>query len=311
MEKIWNKPIIVLTHNDFDGVGSPIVLKNIAGKTGDEVKAVYYTNNGDVEKTIDDIIAKYGVEGYKLFICDHSPTLAHYNLMVEKGIDFMIFDHHKSSKIQGLEHVVFNIERSATAIFTGYLVDELSKAVGGFKTAELYNEVINFVYHVNDYDMWIHESPHSKRINRLLYETSINHFVERFSNNPSADFTEVEEIIVSTSEKKMQNYINKAEKHTHFYVDRLGHGYGVVFADQYQSELGHQLLELHPIDYIFMVNAQSSKVSLRSNGKVDVSEVAKRFAYLLETDSGGHHAAAGFGFTPNDLPKVYHMLQAY
>lgn len=315
--RIYDKPVILMTHTDFDGTGSPIVLNVITSLTEDKVQAVYYTNNGDVEKTIDDIIEKYGTSDYQLIICDHSPVKSHYDKMVENKIDFMIFDHHKSSEVKGLKNVVFDVEQCATQLFHSYLWlqylakrDKANEVTSQEGLDKLFHLLV-FVRHVNDYDMWIHENAHSKRLNELLYETSISDFVTRFSESPDSAFTEMEELIVSTAEKKRQKYIDKSEKTVVLHTDHEKNRFGVVFAEQHQSELGHELIDRLEIDYIFMVNAQGTKVSLRSAGRVDVSEIAKHFGTLLDTNHGGHKAASGFGFKISDLPKLYYMLETY
>jgi hypothetical protein len=296
---------------DLDGVGSPVVINYLTTQTNDVVEAIYYTNNGDVEKTIDTIIEKYGTGGYKLFICDHSPVKSHYDKMVEEDIDFMIFDHHKSSEVQGFEHVVFDLHHAGTYLFFDYVIQEVETVVNEEQAESLHLDLYPFVYHVNDYDMWIHESPHSKRINELLYETSISGFVKRFSADPRPGFTDTEELIVTTAEKKREAYIDKAEKHTTQHTDQDGNRFGIVFAEQHQSQLGHELIDRLNIEYIFMVNAQASKVSIRSKGKVDVSEIAKHYANVFNTQGGGHKAAAGFGYTPEDLPELFYLLRTY
>jgi len=301
--RIFDKPVILLTHNDLDGVGSPVVLNALTAKTQDIVQKIYYVNNGDVEAIIEKVMTDNKPEDYILFICDHSPIKETYDKMVAEGVDFYIFDHHKSSQVQDLEYVSFDLNKCGTKLFYEYIM----------KAHPILRGTIlgQFVYHVNDYDMWVHDNPHSKRLNELLYETSIPEFIERFSNNPDPAFTETEELIVSSAEKKRERYINKAEKFVQFHTDHNKNRFGVVFAELHVSELGHELNDRLDLDYIFIVNAQSSKVSLRSKGKVDVAEIAKHFAHLLETNGGGHKAAAGFGYAPEDLPKVFHLLETY
>lgn len=59
----------------------------------------------------------------------------------------------------------------------------------------------------------------------------------------------------------------------------------------FASELGHALAKkLPPIAIVWRQEKRKIKVSLRSNGKVDVSKIAKRYG------GGGHKAAAGFAF---------------
>ena len=72
----------------------------------------------------------------------------------------------------------------------------------------------------------------------------------------------------------------------------------VVNSPIWNSEIGHILADkLPPIGIIWFQRNGRICVSLRSNGKVDVSELAKRYG------GGGHKAAAGFDVdAKNGLP---------
>lgn len=308
--RLFDKPVVLLTHTDLDGVGSPVVLKYIFKQTEDELLYIHYTNNGKVESTIESIIEKRGTDGYKLFICDHSPVREMYDKMVELNMDFHIFDHHKSSQVAGLPHVTLDIEQCATQLFFNYLISEVIGEASWF-SATVKTHLGKFVYHVNDYDMWHHESPHTKRLNELLYEVGITDFVNRFAVTPHPVFTEGEELVVSIAEKKREKYIERAIDSAVLHTDHDKKRFAVIFAESHQSELGNQANEKLETDYVFMVNAQSCKVSLRGKDTVDVSLIAKHFSDILETNSGGHKAAAGFGFNPEQLPKLYHLLETY
>lgn len=303
----FEQPIVCISHTDFDGTGSPIALRHTFQERKD-IKT-YLEGNHSVNERIQKTIEANKGTDYLLIIADHSPSLEMYNLMVEEGIDFYVFDHHKQSQVINIEdprlHVV--IGKSGTQLFYDWLVENVTDDALKPRLASLKQ----FIYHVNDYDMWIHESEHSKRLNELLYATSISYFLDRFIENPDVTLTEMEDMIVDIAIKSRDRYIEKAKEVLMYHTDHEKNKYGVVFAESHQSELGNRLIAECGIDYIFMVNAQISKVSLRGNGKVDVSEIAAHFGNILETNNGGHHDAAGFGFNQEDLPKIYHLLETY
>ena len=82
----------------------------------------------------------------------------------------------------------------------------------------------------------------------------------------------------------------------------LNYNVGVLFAEQYISELGNRLCELHPeLDVIAMIGQKA--ISYRTiKDNVDVSEIAKRYG------GGGHKPAAGSPVKKSQLRKVMRSL---
>ncbi len=66
--------------------------------------------------------------------------------------------------------------------------------------------------------------------------------------------------------------------------------FGVGFADRYQSEAAHELMNRLELDAIALIDVNLRKVSFRSNPNFDVGSIAKRFG------GGGHKNAAGAKF---------------
>lgn len=306
--KLFSKPIVMKTHTDFDGTGSSVVAKYFF--TGEYAPEVYYVQNPDINKSIIETIEEKGDQEYVLLICDHSPSREVYDLMVDKGVDFYIFDHHKSSEVIGLDRVTFDLNTCGTKLFYDWLVD-IFKEYEQTGALAMLKPLQDFVYHVNDYDMWIHESPLSKRLNELLFETSIKEFVQRFSVTPFVTLTDTENMLVDNAIKRRDAYIKRAQRNTLVKQDKSGNKVGIVFAESHQSELGNVTIVDFDLDYIFMINAQSSKVSLRSGGDVDVSEVAFDMQKVLGGSAGGHKPAAGFTFAPEDFPKAFELIHNY
>ena len=309
---MFKKPVVVLSHTDKDGVGSPIVAGGIFNKIEGEYK-YHCVENNVVNDEIMKIVADRVDTEYVLFICDHSPSKATYDFLVAEGVDFHVFDHHKSSEVLDIEdprlHIV--LETCGTKLFWQWCKD-YATITANEPALRILNQYEEFVFHVNDYDMWKHESPHSKRLNELLYKIGRGRFIKRFIENPDVTFTKDEELIVSIAEKERGAYINRAEKSMVMHTDQYGHRYGHLFAESNQSELGNELLIRHEdMQYVFMINAQSNKVSIRGKGNVDVSAIAKHFATILGTSGGGHHDAAGFSYPAIDLPKIYYLLTTY
>ncbi|AMM44898.1 phosphohydrolase [Bacillus phage SP-15] len=300
---VMTNNLAIFTHVDLDGAGSPVVAKYLYG---DRVKEVFRVDNKDVTEKVQYLIDNK--ENYKdstIFICDHSPTFEMYNKLVESGLDFYIFDHHKSSELQELNdyRVEINTDFCGTYLFFDWLVMNDPEL-----TPEQINSTQDFVYHVNDYDMWIHESPKSKQLHQLLYELGWNRFLDRFSSNIKVEFNEGEKLILELARERVQDYVESYRDKVTVLTDNLGDTYIAVFAERNQSELGHYLLETFGVKYVCMINPKSLGCSLRGNGEVDVSEIARNKAKLYSSQSGGHKSAAGFSYTLDDLSDIIERL---
>lgn len=78
-------------------------------------------------------------------------------------------------------------------------------------------------------------------------------------------------------------------------VQFRGYRARAVNSPQFQSQIGHLLIDKkHPVGIVWSVASDGIKFSLRSNGKVDVSRLAKQFP-----GGGGHKRAAGFSLPLN------------
>lgn len=307
-KNVFSKPIVMLSHTDLDGMGSPVVAKYFF--TGEYAPEVYCVQNPDINKSIRRVMEERKGQDYLLLICDHSPSREVYDELVAEGVDFYVFDHHKMSEVIGLDRVIFDLKICGTKLFYDWLVD-IFKDYEQTGAPAVLKKLEKFVYYVNDYDMWIHESPVSKRLNELLFETSITEFMERFVRNPLVVFTQTEDLLVDNAIKRRDAYIKRAQRKMTVKQDRDGNKIGIVFTESHQSELGNVTIIDYDLDYIFMINAQASKVSLRSAGEVDVALVSQDLHQHFNVSFGGHKAAAGFAFAPEDLPKAFELIYNY
>jgi oligoribonuclease NrnB/cAMP/cGMP phosphodiesterase (DHH superfamily) len=90
-------------------------------------------------------------------------------------------------------------------------------------------------------------------------------------------------------QQKIKHYIESKEKQLKI-VSILNYQAGVVFAEQYQSELGNELAKKFDYaDFIVMINPSSGTISYRGvRNEIDLGkDVAKVFG------GGGHPKAAG------------------
>ncbi|MGC8768901.1 DHH family phosphoesterase [Calditerrivibrio sp.] len=261
--------ILHVTHNDLDGVGCAILVKRCY-----DFVDTYYLNYDDVDSFIQNNYANYE----QLIISDISPSEETFKY-IENHIEIVFIDHHKTSLHLG-EYALSYLDTTVSATYLTMKWLEES----GFDLSEYHD----FVDCVNDFDMWHLKRDDSLKMNMLFTILGLDRFRERFLNNPSTKFTEVELLLLDLESESLDKYLKNAEKMVKTFVDKNNRKFGAIFAEKYNSELGNHLIKTHDFDYVFIINAQRGKVSMRSKPDFDVSEIA------VKNGGGGHKNAAGF-----------------
>ena len=165
--------------------------------------------------------------------------------------------------------------------------------------------ICRFVEIVRDYDTWRwkevgEEGIICKQVNDLFDIYGREEFIEYIIDSIYFDIDNVFPLICGTplalleqKQKDIDRYIEKKDKQLFTRIDSFGNEYGVVFAEQYFSELGNRLCELHPeLSYVAMIDISSGLISYRSI-REDV-DLGGTIAHSL--GGGGHKKAAGSMF---------------
>ncbi|MFS1518602.1 DHH family phosphoesterase [Bacillus sp. SCS-151] len=295
----------LFTHTDLDGVGCGIVAKYAFGDNVDIQYCDYDNVDDKINRFLDTLLSEKNYSHSNIFITDISvndETAQKIN-EIHKGlynVDIKLLDHHATAKwlnkynwayVNDYEISIYpgesEMKSSGTSIFYDYL----------WNNYELNNQLlVEFVEKVRRYDTWEWSTrfndSHAKQLNDLLYIVGRDQFVERFGVNPSINFTNSEKTILDVEQYKISEYINGKQGELKGF-DILEYRAGVVFAEQYHSELGNELAKSNPeFDFIVIINIASNKVSYRGvKENVDLGEdVAKVFG------GGGHPRAAGSQF---------------
>lgn len=288
------------THNDLDGVGCGIIARCAFG---DKVEVRYNSVSGldlQIERFLEKKRGKHK-KGNFLFITDLSvneSNVTGISKYVNEGGKVRLLDHHKTA-LHLNRHTWATIQveyedgrlSSAASLFYEYLVQH-----GLLKPSVT---MAHFVELVRQYDTWEweeHDNVQAKRLNDLFYLVSLDEFEEmmvaRLLQNQEFEFTEFEKKILDLEEEKIERYVSRKKRELiqTFIADRC---VGIVHAESYHSELGHELGKAYPhLDYIAILNMGSKKISLRTiHDNVDVSDVANEFG------GGGHAKAAGCPLT--------------
>ncbi len=146
--------------------------------------------------------------------------------------------------------------------------------------------------YVEDVDLWKFQLPSSREVNLYLNLFNFSFaewdkLAEELEDETTrGKIIEQGKLLLAFQQKLVEKLISFADL-----VEFEGYQVPAVNAPEHISELGHALVVKHPPFAIIWNEVHGKiKVSLRSDGSVDVAEIAMRHG------GGGHRAAAGFSF---------------
>ena len=298
----------LFTHGaDLDGA-SCAILADIAFLGNVDVE---YCNYNDIDDKLQALTVADFIEYEKIFITDISCSFRTANIietalkmtgMVDKVV---LLDHHKTAlelNIFDWANVITEINGEpvcGTRLFLNYLNEYL-----GIEDDDVSAWVLNFVEVVNRYDTWLWKTKYDDelpgQLNQLFYlqgrDKFISEILDKFDYNaPLLEDMDLE--LLREDNIKKDNYIKAKDKYI-ISGEIDGFKIGLVFAEQYISELGNELSKKHPeLDMIAIYN--NGKISLRTvKDNVDCSEFASRYG------GGGHIKAAGMTISETSLKKL-------
>lgn len=309
------KGIKMFTHTDLDGIGCGLVLNMMLGN---ELKTdISYVNYDEINEEIGKFIDNEEYKNFsKIFITDISVNeiiAEKINNINTKENEFVLLDHHETSK--WLNKYDWCMVES---VRTGETIEKIS---GTFLTSEyillnnpevnINDSIIGFIWAINSYDTWEWKNRDnnrykSKELNDLFYILGRKRFIEYIYQKHIVgkrimgvidDFS----LLLYLEEEKKDRYISTKNKniiHRNIYLDDYTYKFGVVFAEQFISELGNKLNELNP-EYDFIMIINDGKVSLRTiHDNIKVDKIAEAFG------GGGHCKASGFEYTDKTKNKL-------
>lgn len=305
--------IKLFTHTDLDGVGCAILAYLVFGKENVDVE---YCNYDDVNEKVEKFWKHVGDAEYDaVYITDISISedLAE-QITAHTGVrKWHLFDHHATAlglnkydwcevRVNGISG---EMKTSGTEVFFIHLA---LNVYFKFKPTQE-NNLVRFVSIVRDYDTWKwkelgEEGTVCKQVNDLFHmygrEKFIDWAIDQICGTDYLsplfvfpNFTETDIALLKQKQNDIDRYIETKDKQLFTQIDGLGNKYGVVFAEQYFSELGNRLCELHPeLAYVAMIDVSDGTVSYRATrNDIDLGkEIASRFG------GGGHPKAAGSQF---------------
>lgn len=291
----------LFTHTDLDGVGCAVLAQLAFGKENIDV---LYCNYDDINKTVQDFILSNWNDNIPIYITDISVNDEVADLLNQRG-NVQLLDHHPTAL--GLNKYSWcnvavdgsdGIKTSGTMLFYHWL------ALNGCFDAELEanKSLERFADLVRNYDTWRwstlgKDGVICKQVNDLLYLYDRDRFIQwSISEIHDEVFPRLyaeDELVLNLKQKQIDKYIESKDK-TMYVTEFCGMKCGFVFAENYFSELGNRLCQIHPeIDFVAMIDMDDKTVSYRTvKENIDLgNDIAKLFG------GGGHPKAAGSQFT--------------
>lgn len=307
MEKVKVK---LFTHTDLDGVGCAVVGKRAFG----DVLDVQFCGYSTVNERITDFIKSGQIERYDaVFVTDISVNEEVAELIDSTvGFKVQLLDHHGTAlwlneyewaHVTETEKPLVDksrdeVKSSGTSLFYDYLTKN--------KILPFDQKLLDFCEQVRQYDSWewktVYNNETANRLNTLLQVFGLFRFYDRFSKNPEVLFNHTEQTILDVEHARVDNYITQKSKELEV-REILGYNVGVIFAEQYVSQLGNYLAETNrQLDFIMLIN-MSGTISYRGvKDDIDLGEVAKQLG------GGGHPKASGSPITEEERGKTIDYL---
>ena len=304
-ERFLNKTnsVKLFTHTDLDGVSCAI----LAG--------LYFENICDVD------MCDYNNINDKLKNFLSSPVKWRYNLilitdiscneevaeMIDKHnnpnmLNIKLIDHHKTAEWlnkYSWANVVIEKDNhlcSGTSLLAEFL---------GF--TETLGSLPMYINLVRQYDTWEWKANNENRandLNNLFHILGRERFINDMMDNLIKDyyiFSKEHQLLIEIDKEKKDLYFQKKEKELDGYIID-GMLFGIVFANEYVSELGNYLGEKYP-NFMGIILIGEYGISYRTiHDNIDMSMIAKKFG------GGGHQKASGSGISIEKRKQYLDLL---
>jgi len=317
-EGVMKNKIQLFSHTDLDGYGCNIVLKSTLGLFSE----IYCKNLGyeEINNRVKEFFNSDEFRDYKsVYITDISVNEEVAEIIEkrinETGIKVKLLDHHQSAlKLNKYSWVSVEIEKNHEKVCgTSLLYDELNEVINYYFSNKLINNgyLFDFVENVRKYDTWLWHDKYNdikpKQLNDLFYILGQERFLEKVISNlkcfkyNTSDFINENKLLLELQQERIDKYTEK--KNNEIIEYKIGeYSVGVVFAEQFVSELGNKLSLLNPrYDLIAMVGGNSISYRTTKNN-IDCSKVAKLFG------GGGHQKASGSQISKENKVDIVKLI---
>lgn len=285
--------IKLFSHTDLDGYGCNIVAKSILKDVDCE-----NLNYDNVNQRIKEFFINGEYKNYdKVYITDISVKEDVASIINNiKNIEVKLLDHHPTAQwLNKYTWATVDIERDGEKTSgTKMLYDELENLAE--VTIVNKNNIFDFAETVRKYDTWLFKEKYDdiipKQLNDLFYIFGENRFENKImyylkSVTYAIDqFISDNDLLLELEQEKIDRFIENMNKKIIPY-NIAGYTAGVVFTDQYISELGNRLSTMNP-DYDLIIMIGGDSISYRTTKEnINCGQIAKLVG------GGGHPKAAG------------------
>lgn len=268
--KKTGKKIIVIYHGDCpDGFGAAWAAWRMFGKSADYIPVAHHEP------------PPAGLRGKEVYLLDFTYKASIIKALMAKNARVTAIDHHESREAETklTEKYSYAVNHSGSVL--AWLYFHPQKTIPAL------------LRYVEDRDIWKWRMPNGKKILSVidLFERDFavwNKLAKKLeSRKIRKEFAAQGELLMRHDDMLMRKLLTAADK-----VKFTGRTVYALNAPRYfADDLGHILCKkLPPFAVIWREENGLIRVSLRANGKIDVSKIAKRFG------GGGHKSASGFSF---------------
>lgn len=291
--------IKLITDSDLDGNSCLIAAKIFFKDDIDVTKSTPKKVNQDVLEALENH-SNYS----KIFITDLSVNKEVADKLDSISDKVCLLDHHITADFlnqYSWANVQVELDGRKTCgaeLFLNYVYNNMNE-----NNIDKSHKIFDFIEITRKYDTWewhdVYNDLIPKRMNDLMYLKGIDTFVEEMVlkiNSGEDAFSQIDIALLDFKQKEIDRYIEDKEECI-ISKNILGYNAGVVFAENFKSELGNALSKRHP-EFDFIAIIGGSSISYRTiKDDVDLSKVAKYFG------GGGHSKASGSGIDSKILEK--------
>lgn len=295
----------IFSHNDLDGYGASFLLPTVGKVMFPEANFdITNISAGQIDEKLDNWFNHDDLSSYSdVYIMDMTPDSEHtfQELNQYFANHWLVFDHHESE-----ETIRQKYSENTVVMHTDQLQSATSLVWNWLQKQDHFNQLTDSQQHnlaeivelIRAYDTWDWQndaslSEEEKRgadeLDQLFWFYPLSHsadFISAVLATSWPKYRQQNQLLIQTLNERRGHYLKHHLKDT--IVDELdGHQWGFVYADDYKSEIAHELLAAHPEVEAAMVISPTS-ISLRSNGSLDVAKFAEKYFH-----GGGHADAAG------------------
>jgi len=228
------------------------------------------------------------IKGKKIYFLDVCPDRKILEKLRKNDCEIVIIDHHLSAKR--------NLDLASPGSFIIRLNMRHCAAILTWKYFFPEKKIPKILLYIEDIDLWNFKKRFSREI---VASIDLSDFDPKEWNKLACDIEDnrkrrkyilTGKEIVKHEDEMIKQVVQKAKKVKMGKIKTLVANSSVLI-----SEIGDALIkQLPPMAIIWFEAGDVKRISLRSNGKIDVSKIAEKYG------GGGHKCAAGFAIESKD-----------